>query len=97
MKLASPTLIALLSSSEQFIMADLYTFTLQGGGAFRYSAAMTAITDTTTGRVFTLGPKFERSMTKTVIGTQVDELDVKIYPEPTDLLGAIPWLQASWS
>lgn len=97
MKLASPTLIALLSASEQFIMADLYSFTLQGGGVFRYSAAMTAITDTTTGRVFTLGPKFERSMTKTVIGTQVDELDVKIYPEPTDLLGSVPWLQAAWS
>jgi uncharacterized phage protein (TIGR02218 family) len=96
MKPASAALVALLNGSEQFIMADLYTLTLQGGGVFRYSAAPTAITDTSTGRVFALGPKFERSKTKTVIGTQVDELNVKIYTEPTDLLGATPWLAAAW-
>jgi len=78
-------------------MADLYTFTLVGGGVYLYSAAATAITDQTTGRFFQLGPKFERSRTKVVIGVQVDELDVKIYPEPTDTLGSVPWLQAAWT
>ncbi len=97
MKPGSPALIALLNSSEQFNMADLYTFALVGGGAYLYAAAATAITDQTTGRFFQLGPKFERSNTKVLIGVQVDELDVKIYPEPTDLLGSVPWLQAAWT
>jgi uncharacterized phage protein (TIGR02218 family) len=93
-KAASPALIALLASSDQFIMADLYTITLVGGMVLRYSAAPTALA--VNGRAFGLGPKFERSKTKVVIGTQVDELDVKIYPEPTDLIGGIPFLAAAW-
>ncbi len=75
-------------------MADLYTFTLVGGGVLRYSAAPTAIS--ANGFTFALGPKFERSKTKTVIGTEVDELDIKVYPETTDLIGDTPWLQAAW-
>jgi len=94
-KPASATLIALLNSGEQFIMADLYTFTLAGGTTLlRYSAASTAIV--ANGYLFTVGPKFERSKTKVVIGTQVDELDVKIYPEATDLVGSTPFLEAAW-
>ncbi len=94
MKAASPALIALLNSDTQFIMADLYTFTLVGGNVLRYAAAPTAIV--ANGFTFALGPKFERSKTNTVIGTQVDELDIKIYPETTDLLGGTPLLQATW-
>ena len=95
MKPASAALIALLNSGEQFIMADLYTFTLAGGTTvLRYSAAPTAIT--ANGYVFAAGPKFERSKTKVVIGTQVDELDIKIYPETTDLVGSTPFLEAAW-
>ena len=97
MRPASAALIALLNSSTQFVMADLLTLTLQGGAVFRFSAAATAVTDQTTGRVFALGPKIERTKTKLVIGTQVDELDVTVYPEPTDLLGATSWLQAAWT
>lgn len=94
MKPASPALIALLNSDTQFTMVDLYTFTLVGGTVLRYSAAPTALV--VNGFKFAWGPKFERSKTKTVIGTQVDELDIKIYPETTDLIGATPWLQAAW-
>ncbi len=77
-------------------MADLYSFTLQGGGVYRYSGGASAIVDPVSGRTFTLGPKFERSRIRLVLGVEVDELDVKIYPEPTDLLGSTPWLQAAW-
>jgi uncharacterized phage protein (TIGR02218 family) len=94
MKAASPALIALLSSSTQFVVADLYTFTLVGGNVLRYSAAPTAIV--ANGFTFSVGPKFERSKTSTVIGTQVDELDIKVYPETTDQIGETPWLQAAW-
>lgn len=76
MKPATPGMIALLNGSSLFIMVDLYTFTLMGGTQLRFSAGATAITDSTTGNVFALGPKFERSNTHTVIGIQVDELDV---------------------
>lgn len=97
MKPASPALVALLNSATEFLMADLLTLTLQGGAQYLYSAAATAITDTATGRIFALGPKFERSQTKIQVGTQVDELEVKLYPEPSDLLGGTPWLEAAWT
>jgi len=96
-KQASSTLIALLNGGAQFQMADLYTFTLQGGTVLRYSGALTQIVDFATGRVFPLGPKFERSLINTVIGTQVDQLDVKIYPTATDTIGATPFLEAAWT
>jgi uncharacterized phage protein (TIGR02218 family) len=94
MKEASPALITLLASSSQFIMADLYTIKLVSGSVLRYSAAPTALA--VSGYNFVLGPKFERSKTKIVIGTQVDELEVKIYPEPTDLVSGVPFLEAAW-
>jgi uncharacterized phage protein (TIGR02218 family) len=94
MKPASAALVALLADSEQFIMADLYTFTLIGGSLLRYSAAPTAVS--ANGQTFALGPKFERSRTKVVIGTQVDELEVRVYPEPTDLIGGLPFMEAAW-
>jgi uncharacterized phage protein (TIGR02218 family) len=93
-KAASAALIALLGSSDRFIMADLYTITLVGGSVLRYSAAPTALT--ANGYTFALGPKFERSKTKVVIGTQVDELEVMLYPETTDLIGGASFLEAAW-
>ena len=96
MRQASAALIALLNSSAEFTMADLYTFTLLGSGVYRYSGAQTALTDSN-GNFFSLGPKFERSKTKVVVGVQVDELDLQVYPEPTDRLGSIPWLTAAWT
>jgi uncharacterized phage protein (TIGR02218 family) len=94
MKPASGALVALLADSEQFIMADLYTFTLVGGSVLRYSAAPTAIS--ANGHSFVLGPKFERSRTKVVIGAQVDELQVNVYPETTDLIGDLSFMEAVW-
>jgi uncharacterized phage protein (TIGR02218 family) len=93
---ASQALITLLNSSAQFAMADLYTFTLVGGGIYRYSGGAVALTDDHS-NFFQLGPKFERSKSHVVIGVQVDELDLKIYPGPTDRLGSIPWLTAAWT
>ncbi len=96
MRPASPALIALLDSSTDFLVADLWTFTLQGGTQYLYSAAQTAISDETTGRYFALGPRFERSTTKVVIGIQSDELDVQIYPASTDQFGGTSWEAACW-
>jgi uncharacterized phage protein (TIGR02218 family) len=95
MRQASAALIALLHGGNQFIMADLLSFTLTGGTILRYSAGPTALT--VNGNLFALGPKFERSNTKVVTGIQVDSLTVKVYPEPIDLIGATPFLQALWT
>jgi len=94
MKAASAAMIALLGSSDQFIMADLYTITLVGGSMLRYSAAPTVLI--ANGYTFALGPKFERSKTKVVIVTQVDELEVMLYPGTTDLIGGASFLEAAW-
>jgi hypothetical protein len=73
-RVASPQLIALLNSSTSFVMADLYTFTLAGGGILRYSAAATSVN--VNGFNFPAGPGFERSGIKIEIGVKVDELDL---------------------
>ena len=89
MRPASPGLVALLASSEAFMMADLYTFTLAGGGLFRYATAAAAITDSATGRVFQLGPRFDRTRVKTLIGVEVDELQINIYPDASIITSAL--------
>jgi hypothetical protein len=96
MKPASPALVALLNSSTTFLMADLYTFTLLDGTEYLYSGAQTAITDEPTGRYFALGPRFDRSKTQVMLGIQSDELDIRIYPAPTDLLCGTSWELAAW-
>lgn len=88
-------MIALLNGGEQFVMADLFTFTLVGGSILRYSSGPTALN--ANGFLFQLGPKFERSKTKLVTGIQVDQLTIKVYPETGDQIGASPFLQALWT
>jgi uncharacterized phage protein (TIGR02218 family) len=94
MRQASGALIALLNSGATFIMADLYTFTLSGGGVLRYSAAPTVLQ--ANGYLFILGPKFERSHVKINTGVQVDELTVRVYPDTVDSIGSTLFLQALW-
>src|SRR5215471_16104398 len=96
MRPASAALIALLNSSTEFIKADLWTFTLADGTIYRFSGEALPVTDAATGRVFGLGPRIDRSTIKLVIGIQSDELDVRIYPASTDLLGTTLWTQAVW-
>jgi uncharacterized phage protein (TIGR02218 family) len=91
MKAASGALVSLLNSRADFVMADLYTFTLIGGQILYFSGGPDQLI--ANGRTYIRGPKFERSRTKLVIGTQVDQLEIKVYPEPSDQqLGNIwPW------
>jgi uncharacterized phage protein (TIGR02218 family) len=41
-------------------------------------------------------PNSSARKTKVVIGVQVDELEVNVYPEPADLIGDLPFLEAAW-
>jgi uncharacterized phage protein (TIGR02218 family) len=93
MKSASPGLISLLTSGNEFYMADLYTFSLVGGTALRYCTADGGITY---GGNFFDGNSvaIERSKIRTVIGVEVDTLDMTIAALPSHTVLGAPFLQA---
>jgi uncharacterized phage protein (TIGR02218 family) len=92
MRTASAGLIAYLNAGTQFLMADLYTLTLNGGFVVRYTSADTDLPYG--GNVFS---RFliARTRTKTSVGLEVDTLDVTIHPAVSDLLNSVPWLSAA--
>lgn len=92
MKSASGALIALLNS-QQFLMADLLTITTIGGAIYRYTSADVDLS--VGGNLFSAsGVRFKRGTTRTVIGIEVDTLDLTLYASATDMLGALPILAA---
>lgn len=93
MKSASPELIALLASNE-FRLADLYTITLSTGAILRYSSSDISITYG--GNTFLPVP-IERGRVRTVIGVEVDTLDIRICPTPAMLVNGNPFLQSIYS
>ncbi|MGB8422175.1 DUF2163 domain-containing protein [Paraburkholderia sp.] len=91
MKNVSSSVLSLLNSSTEFMMADLYTITLVGGSVLTYTSADVELT--WNGLNYTnLGPKIQRDQVKTILGVQVDTLDVSFYPETTDLILGSPFL-----
>lgn len=76
MRTASVALVTLLNGSQTLAYADLYTFTLQGGGVLRYTSADVPVTYG--GNTFALGPLLSRSRTKLGIGISVDDLEINI-------------------
>jgi uncharacterized phage protein (TIGR02218 family) len=96
MKPASTALQNLLAS-RQFFAADLYTFTLIGGGVLRYCSGDRDIT--AGGRLFTSqGPRLDRKDTKAKchwkIGIAVDTLVFDVMPQASDLVNGQPFLAA---
>ena len=93
MKSASPALAVLLDSN-QFIMADLYTLTTVTGVVARYTSYdMDLVVD---GHVFdSQGPMLFRSSVRTVVGIEVDSLDMTIQANETHLLMGAPILQVA--
>ena len=98
MKVASPALQSLLASN-QFLVADLYTFTLAGGQAFRWTGFDTDVI--ASGNTFTSGaqsgPFFDRQDNKAkchwMIGVEVDTLTFDVVPGAATVNG-LPFLQA---
>lgn len=89
MKTHTPELIALLNASAQFTMADLYTITLVSGTVLRYTSADVNITRA--GATFSCsGPLVHRGNVRTVLGLEVDTLDLTISPRAvaTDMAAA---------
>ncbi|HUC63439.1 MAG TPA: DUF2163 domain-containing protein [Alphaproteobacteria bacterium] len=95
MKTASSALQTLLAGG-QFYMADLYTFTLVGGGVLRYTDA--EIDVAANGFTFTSeGPVFDRTNGGTAewkLGLEVDTFDITVLPGPDDTMNGAPFLSA---
>lgn len=94
MKSASTELIALLNAGGPFTFADLFTITLIDGTILRYAAWDSDVVYG--GNVFSCsGPQFERSKVRTVIGIEVDTLDMTVHASESHLINSTPWLQAA--
>jgi uncharacterized phage protein (TIGR02218 family) len=96
MKPASQALRTLLAS-RQFYMADLYTFTLIGGGVLRYTTADSDLR--AGGNTFaSTGPRFDRQASKAKchwkLGVEVDSLVFDVMPQAADLVNGQPFLSA---
>ena len=75
-------LTSLLNGSADFVMADLYDFTLNGGAHLRYSGGPVAITTPGGGAApaatWALGPTFTRGRISTKLGIEVATFDITI-------------------
>ena len=97
MKAASASLIALLNA-QTFNMADLFTFTLANGTVLRYTNSdgdltvagnlFSSVNDTGTAR-----PGLTRGKTRTIIGVEVDTLDVSFGANSGVQISGIPVMQ----
>lgn len=86
-------LAAHLVDNNQFVMADLFTFTLVGGMVLRYTSADSDIV--VGGNVFLGGDvMIERGRVRTVLGLEVDTLDLNITALKEHVIGSTPFLQA---
>lgn len=96
MKSATAPLIELLGSGRPFLMADCYTLTLASGSVLRFTSFDVSLSFG--GNTWSAsGPVIERGNTRTVIGLEVDTLELRISPKDTDLVGAQSWFQAACS
>lgn len=85
-------LLTFVNAATSMLMADLYTFTLVNGDIIRYTDCEIALT--VDGKLFSAGPKLQRSTIKQAVGVQVDTLTVDVYAEDDVLFGTTPLIQA---
>jgi uncharacterized phage protein (TIGR02218 family) len=83
-----------LLATGQFVMADLFTFTLASGTVLRFTSADMAVT--VNGHTFSdTGPLITRGSTRTAVGLEVDVLDVKVRADATHLVDGLPFVLAA--
>lgn len=88
MKTASAALIALLNS-QTFQMADLLTFTLKDSTVLRYTSWDTDLI--VGGLTFSAsGVQFKRGTVRTVVGIEVDSMELTLYALPENMAGDYP-------
>lgn len=82
-----------LLANNQFVMADLYTITLAGGFVARYTNSDGDLT--VGGNLYASdGPIIGRSRIRTVIGVEVDTLDITLAAQPQHTLNGTSWFAA---
>lgn len=84
-------LAAFLNSATQVHMADLFTFTLTGGTAVRYTSADAPVTANSL--TFDRGPAIKRGTTKLAVGISVDTLELTLNADASVTVGGVPLLQ----
>lgn len=89
MKTASDSLLALLATGD-FVRADIWTITLNGGGIVRWTSHDQSITYG--GHTFAQGPLIERSTISEKVGMDVATLDLDITADDSDLINGVPIL-----
>lgn len=90
-------LAAFLNSATQVYMVDLFTFTLSGGSAVRYTSADAPVTANSL--AYSLGPTIKRGTTKLAVGISVDTLDLTLGADDSVTVGGVPLLRlvaAGW-
>lgn len=98
MKNVSTALLALLNSSTTYLQAEFYTITPKVGSVITYSTADLSLTynipgqSVASGTVYNPlgGMRIKRGTMKMMVGTQVDEMDITLYPSPADLINGQP-------
>jgi len=85
-----------LLNSQTLIMADLYTLTLANNEIFRWTDYDLDLVKPVSGYIYSSsGPILRRGKTRTVIGIEIDTLDVSICPRFTDLIDGLGILSAA--
>ena len=81
---------------QQFVIADLYTFTLLDGTVLRYACGDGLSSSIPFGGINFIidGPQIERSAIETAIGLKAGKMDLTIYPLASHLIGSTPFLTA---
>ena len=79
--------VALLNSGAPFVMSDLYTITLSGGGVIRWTGHPTALTFN--GNTFAAGPILTRGRISHKVGTAVSTLEITLAANAGDLINGV--------
>ena len=96
MKTVSAPLLAHLQAGGPFVMADLYTITMASGTLLRWTSYDVDVVHPVSGLTYSSsGPVISRGKTRTIIGAEVDTLDVSIFPRTTDLINGVGILAAA--
>ncbi|MDB5358844.1 MAG: hypothetical protein JWO51_141 [Rhodospirillales bacterium] len=93
MKTASGALISLLASSDQFLYADLFSFTLADGTVLSFTDKDISLT--VGGTLYRADQvRFDGMRYKIAIGLDVDEQTINLSYAPTDTVKGLSWAHA---
>lgn len=90
MKALSGPLTTFLEDAQEYVRADLYTFTLNGGGVLRYCSANLPLT--TGGITWNLGPPISDQGVQSQRGTSPSSVDITVLGDERFLVNGVQFL-----